>query len=196
MNTLHRDQRQLQVHPINNRRGSSVQLKKRAGEEQEYSLTSPERPGQQEPALQRPGVQNVVVDALSRNPVDNVDGSQILCAALRALALNSREQLIREQREDPELGYIYRYLENPNDGSVNATVCEGWSQDFKLIDGLLFYAKYSTTLRELRVYIPQSLRERIMQGFHDLTLAGHLGRGRPIKITRHMLFSVYEEIYS
>ncbi|GFT12014.1 retrovirus-related Pol polyprotein from transposon 297 [Trichonephila clavipes] len=51
-------------------------------------------------------------------------GSQISCAALRALALNSREQLIQEQREDPELGHIYRYLENPDDGSVNATVCE------------------------------------------------------------------------
>ncbi|GFW32918.1 hypothetical protein TNCV_1774831 [Trichonephila clavipes] len=121
----------------------------------------------------RPGVQNVVADALSRNPVDNVDGSQISCAALRALALNSREQLIREQREDPELGHIYRYLENPNDGSVNATVCEGWSGDFKLIDGLLFYSKYSTTLGELRVYIPLSLRQTIMQECHDLPLAGH-----------------------
>ncbi|GFV20456.1 uncharacterized protein TNCV_4142171 [Trichonephila clavipes] len=49
-----------------------------------------------------------------------MDGSQISCAALRALALNSREQLIREQREDPELGHIYRYLENPDDGTVNA----------------------------------------------------------------------------
>ncbi|GFV33582.1 retrovirus-related Pol polyprotein from transposon 297 [Trichonephila clavipes] len=55
----------------------------------------------------------------------------ISCAALRALALNSREQLIREQREDPELGHIHRYLENPGDGSVNATICEDWSQDFK-----------------------------------------------------------------
>ncbi|GFW16703.1 retrovirus-related Pol polyprotein from transposon 297 [Trichonephila clavipes] len=72
-----------------------------------------------------PGVQNVVVDVLSRNPIGNMDGSQISCAALRALALNYREQLIREQREDPELGHIYRYLENPDDGSVNATVCEG-----------------------------------------------------------------------
>ncbi|GFW29836.1 retrovirus-related Pol polyprotein from transposon opus [Trichonephila clavipes] len=59
----------------------------------------------------RPGVQNAVVDVLSRNPVDNVDGSQISCAALRALALNSREKLIREQRKGPELGHIYRYLE-------------------------------------------------------------------------------------
>ncbi|GFX19583.1 transposon Ty3-I Gag-Pol polyprotein [Trichonephila clavipes] len=125
---------------------------------------------------QRPGVQNVVAGVLSRNPIGNMDGSQILCASLRALALNSREQLIREQREDPELGHIYRYLENPDDGSVNATVCEGWSQDFKLIDDLLFYAKYSTTLGELRVYIPQSLREAIMQEFHDLPLAGHLGK--------------------
>ncbi|GFX80355.1 hypothetical protein TNCV_3931081 [Trichonephila clavipes] len=72
----------------------------------------------------RPGVQNVVADGLSRNPVGNLEGSQFSCAALQALALNSREQLIREQREDPELGHIYRYLENPDDGSVNATICE------------------------------------------------------------------------
>ncbi|GFV57512.1 uncharacterized protein TNCV_4561481 [Trichonephila clavipes] len=48
------------------------------------------------------GVQNLVADVFSRNPVGNMDGSQISCAALRALALNSRGQLIREQREDPE----------------------------------------------------------------------------------------------
>ncbi|GFT80556.1 retrovirus-related Pol polyprotein from transposon 297 [Trichonephila clavipes] len=74
----------------------------------------------------RPGVQNVVADLLSRNPVDSAEGSQISCAALRALAINSREQFIKEQKEDPELGHIYRYLENPDDGSVNATVCESW----------------------------------------------------------------------
>ncbi|GFV51950.1 retrovirus-related Pol polyprotein from transposon 297 [Trichonephila clavipes] len=32
----------------------------------------------------RSGVQNVVADVLSRNPVGNTDGSQIACAALRA----------------------------------------------------------------------------------------------------------------
>ncbi|GFT42004.1 retrovirus-related Pol polyprotein from transposon opus [Trichonephila clavipes] len=111
----------------------------------------------------RPGVQNVVADLLSRNPVDSVEGSQISCAALRALTINSREQFIKEEREDPELGHIYRYLENPDDGSVNATVCESWSQDFKLINGLLFYAKYFSNLGELRVYIPGSLRKDIMK---------------------------------
>ncbi|GFX19998.1 transposon Tf2-9 polyprotein [Trichonephila clavipes] len=114
-------------------------------------------------------------DLLSRNPVDSVEGSQISCAALRALAINSREQFIKEQREDPELGHIYRYLENPDDGSVNAMVCESWSQDFKLINGL-FYAKYFSNLGELRVYIPGSLRKDIIKEFHDLPLAGHLGK--------------------
>ncbi|GFX15006.1 uncharacterized protein TNCV_4897741 [Trichonephila clavipes] len=50
----------------------------------------------------RPGTQNVVADVLSRNPVNNVEGSQISCGSIRALALNSREQLIQEQREDPD----------------------------------------------------------------------------------------------
>ncbi|GFT21728.1 transposon Tf2-9 polyprotein [Trichonephila clavipes] len=123
----------------------------------------------------RPGVQNVVADLLSRNPVDSVEGSQISCAALRALAITSREQLIREQREDPELGHIYRYLENPDDGSVNATVCEGWSQDFQVNKWSLLREVFST-LGELRVYIPGSLRKDIMKEFHDLPLAGHLGK--------------------
>ncbi|GFT01236.1 transposon Ty3-I Gag-Pol polyprotein [Trichonephila clavipes] len=143
----------------------------------------------------RPRMQNFVVEVLSRNPEGNLDGSQISCAALRALALNSREQLIRKQREDHELGHIYRYLENPDDGSVNATICENWSQDFKLIDGLLFYAKYYTTLGELRVYVPRSLRETIMKEFHDLPLAGHLGKRKTYLKMRDTLFSIYEEIY-
>ncbi|GFW68122.1 retrovirus-related Pol polyprotein from transposon 297 [Trichonephila clavipes] len=143
----------------------------------------------------RPGVQNVIAGVLSRNPVGNMDGSQISCTALRALALNSREQLIREQREDPELGHIYRYLENPDDGSVNATVCEGWSQDFKIIDGLLFHEKYSTTLGELRVYIPRSLREAIMKEFHDLPLAGHLGKRKTYLKLRDTCYFPYMRKY-
>ncbi|GFY16879.1 retrovirus-related Pol polyprotein from transposon 297 [Trichonephila clavipes] len=143
----------------------------------------------------RIGVQNVVADVLSMNPVGNMDGSQISCAALRALALNSREQLIREQREDPELGHIYRYLENPDNGSVNATVCEGWSQNFKIIDGLLFYAKYSTTLGELRVYIPKYLREAIMQEIYDLPLASHLGKRKTYLKLRDTCYFPYMKKY-
>ncbi|GFW09106.1 retrovirus-related Pol polyprotein from transposon 412 [Trichonephila clavipes] len=143
----------------------------------------------------QPGVQNVVANVLSRNPVGNMDGSQISCSALRALALNSREKLIREQREDSELGHIYRCLENPDDGSENATIREGWSQDFKLIDGLLFYGKYSTTLGELRVYIPRSLPEAIMKEFHDLPLAGHLGKRKTYLKLRDTCYFSYMRKY-
>ncbi|GFS92371.1 retrovirus-related Pol polyprotein from transposon 297 [Trichonephila clavipes] len=111
------------------------------------------------------GVQNVVADVLSRNPVGNMDGSQISCAALRALALNSREQLIREQREDPELGHIYRYLENPDDGSVNATVCE------------------------------DRFGEAIMKEFHDLPLAGHLGKRKTYLKLRDTCYFPYMRKY-
>ncbi|GFS90608.1 uncharacterized protein TNCV_4097991 [Trichonephila clavipes] len=61
--------------------------------------------------------------------MDNVERSQISGVALRALALNSREQFIQEQREDPELGHIYRFFEYPDDGSVNATVCKEENHD-------------------------------------------------------------------
>ncbi|GFX32901.1 uncharacterized protein TNCV_890371 [Trichonephila clavipes] len=100
----------------------------------------------------RPGVQNVVADLLSRNPVDSVEGSQISCAALRALAINSREQFIKEQREDPELGHIYRYFENPDDGSVNATTF--WKKGNNLViwkNG----RNITVNIDQVRVYRPR-----------------------------------------
>ncbi|GFX06337.1 uncharacterized protein TNCV_505561 [Trichonephila clavipes] len=123
----------------------------------------------------RPGTQNAVTDVLSRNPVESIV-EQVNCAIIRDLVLSSREQLIEEQRKDPELGHIYRYLENPEDSSVNATICENWSRDFRLIEGLLFYEKYATTLGEMRVCIPKSLKNEIMTEFHEKPIAGHLGR--------------------
>ncbi|GFV49106.1 uncharacterized protein TNCV_236401 [Trichonephila clavipes] len=69
------------------------------------------------------GTQNAVADVLSRNPVENIIGEKVNCAIIRDLVLSSREQLIEEQRRNPEPGHIYRYLENPEDSSVNATIC-------------------------------------------------------------------------
>ncbi|GFU13384.1 hypothetical protein TNCV_1414091 [Trichonephila clavipes] len=95
----------------------------------------------------RVGTHNAVADVLSRNPI---------CAIIRDLALSSRDRFIEEQRTDPELSHIYRYLENPEDSSVNATIYENLSRGFRLIEDLLFYAKYATSLGEMRVYIPQN----------------------------------------
>ncbi|GFT11606.1 transposon Ty3-I Gag-Pol polyprotein [Trichonephila clavipes] len=59
----------------------------------------------------RPGTQNLVADLLSSNPVESIAELKISCVRV----LSSREQLIEEQRRDPELGPIYRYLENTED---------------------------------------------------------------------------------
>ncbi|GFV57524.1 hypothetical protein TNCV_3270551 [Trichonephila clavipes] len=79
----------------------------------------------------RPGNQNAVTDVLSRNPVESIIGEKVNCAIISDLILSSPEQLIEEERKDPELGHIYSYLENPEDSSVNATICENWSRDFR-----------------------------------------------------------------
>ncbi|GFS62763.1 retrovirus-related Pol polyprotein from transposon opus [Trichonephila clavipes] len=111
----------------------------------------------------RPGTQNTIADVLSRNQIESIIGEKVNCAIIRDLVLSSRDQLIEEQKTDPELGHIYRYLENPEDSSVNAAICENWSRYFRLVEGLLFYAKYATSLGEMRVYIPNSLRNEIMR---------------------------------
>ncbi|GFW79981.1 hypothetical protein TNCV_983901 [Trichonephila clavipes] len=79
----------------------------------------------------------------------------------------SEKETIEEQRRDRELGHIYRYLENPEDSLVNVTICEKWSHDFQIVEGLLFYAKYAATFGEMGVYIPQLLRGEIMREFPD-----------------------------
>ncbi|GFX73025.1 hypothetical protein TNCV_1704271 [Trichonephila clavipes] len=80
------------------------------------------------------GTQNAGVDVLSRNPVKSTAGENVSCAIIKYLALSSREQLI--ERRDPELGHIYRYLETPEDNWVNATICENWSRDFRIVESL------------------------------------------------------------
>ncbi|GFW01138.1 hypothetical protein TNCV_1763761 [Trichonephila clavipes] len=74
----------------------------------------------------RSGTQNKGADVLSRNPIESIIREKVNCAIIRDLVLSSRDQLIEEQRTDPELGHIYRYLETPEDSSVNATICENW----------------------------------------------------------------------
>ncbi|GFV77888.1 retrovirus-related Pol polyprotein from transposon 412 [Trichonephila clavipes] len=71
----------------------------------------------------RPGTQNTIADVLSRNPIESIIGETVNCAIIRDLVLSSRNQLIEEQKTDPKLRHIYRYLENPEDSSVNAAIC-------------------------------------------------------------------------
>ncbi|GFY16689.1 uncharacterized protein TNCV_2788111 [Trichonephila clavipes] len=56
------------------------------------------------------------------NIIESIIAKNVSCAIIRDLVLSSRDQLIEEQKTDPELGHIYRYLENPEDSSVNAAI--------------------------------------------------------------------------
>ncbi|GFT90397.1 retrovirus-related Pol polyprotein from transposon 297 [Trichonephila clavipes] len=60
-----------------------------------------------------PGTQNTIADVLSTNPIGSIIGEKVNCTLIRDLVLSSRDQLKEEQKTDPELGHIYRYLENP-----------------------------------------------------------------------------------
>ncbi|GFU71784.1 retrovirus-related Pol polyprotein from transposon opus [Trichonephila clavipes] len=141
----------------------------------------------------RPRTQNTIADVLSRNPIESIIGEKVNCAIIRDLVLSSRDQLIEEQKTDTELGHIYRYLENPEDSSVNAAICENWSRDFRLVECLLFYAKYATSLGEMRVYTfpPKSLRNEIMREFHDKPLSGHFGRFKTYHKIRDVCYFPY-----
>ncbi|GFT17173.1 uncharacterized protein TNCV_4738891 [Trichonephila clavipes] len=50
----------------------------------------------------RPGTQNTIADVLSRNPIESIIGEKVNCAIIRDLVLSSRDQLIEEQKTDPE----------------------------------------------------------------------------------------------
>ncbi|GFX00919.1 uncharacterized protein TNCV_4578851 [Trichonephila clavipes] len=58
---------------------------------------------------------NVVANVLDNNTIESIIGKKVNCAIIRDLVLSSRDQLIEEQKTDPELGHIYIYLENPED---------------------------------------------------------------------------------
>ncbi|GFW36162.1 uncharacterized protein TNCV_4930241 [Trichonephila clavipes] len=62
------------------------------------------------------------VSDVKRNPIESKIGEKVHCAIIKDLVLSSRDQLIEEQRTDPELDHIYRYLENPEDSSVKVTI--------------------------------------------------------------------------
>ncbi|GFW08304.1 hypothetical protein TNCV_1656191 [Trichonephila clavipes] len=138
-----------------------------------------------------PGSENAVPDVLLRNPVESIIEEQVNGAIIRDLVPSFCEQLIEEQRKDPELVHIYRCLENPEDSLVNAAICKNWSRDFRMFEDLLFYVKYATTLSEMRVNIRKFLRNEIMREFHDKPIAAHLGRFKTYHTIRDVCYFPY-----
>ena len=81
-----------------------------------------------------------------------------------------------EQKRDPTFGKIYSYLHDLDSiSNIESHIFENWSQDFTVVDGLLFYSKKLTAAGELKVVILSSLQRADWHEFHDNTLAGYLG---------------------
>ncbi|GFV91288.1 uncharacterized protein TNCV_898071 [Trichonephila clavipes] len=51
----------------------------------------------------RLGIQNAVANVFSTNPIEIIIGEKVHCAIIRDLVLSLRDQLIEEQRTDPEV---------------------------------------------------------------------------------------------
>ena len=131
--------------------------------------------------VHKPGAANSVPDALSRNPVSPGEVIGLLpefatvgLLSLRnqpLLVLDDKVQLRALQDADSTIGSLRSTLESAS--------CVD-SSDFCLHDGLVYFRDKRASCRlhpyrDLRLYVPTSLRSTLLEYFHDHPMAGHLG---------------------
>ncbi|KAI4902621.1 hypothetical protein NFI96_007544 [Prochilodus magdalenae] len=150
--------------------------------------------------IHKPGAQNQVPDALSRNPVQSDQGPTDLLPEHAVIAgldlraqpvveLTNKEHLQRLQHDDPALAAILQKLE-----SSQCTELEGdWETKFVIHEGLLYYKDSSVScslhpLKELKLYAPESIRGSLLKYFHDHPTAGHLGITKTVARLRLRFF--------
>lgn len=130
--------------------------------------------------VHRPGVQNKVPDALSRNPQPHCEGpidilpphAVIAGMDLRSLSsvlITDRAQLTQLQRGDPVVGGLLRNLEEG-----------GTDEEHVIHDGLLYFKDPKITcslhpMKQLKLYVPTVIRPTVLRYYHDHPTAGHLG---------------------
>ena len=132
----------------------------------------------------RPGKGNTNADALSRNPVDSEgqvmpvesDMVQHECQGSTRTTEDTSQlsSLQQQQREDPGLSHLFRYLEDavlPTDEKVaKSLVLE--SVMFGILDGTLYF-DHPRFPGQSRIVVSQSLRESLMREAHGGKFAGH-----------------------
>jgi len=141
-----------------------------------------------------PGKQNVVADALSRDPVDSGEFEDVdenrrnldfqLNCSTPSLFLALTQEITLDQLK----------AEQAKDNEVQALLTD-LPQDFKVIHNILYRInKYGGKLP----FIPVSLRQRVLQYFHDRPDAGHMGYRKTLyRILRRVFwFKMHEDIYT
>ena len=136
--------------------------------------------------VHKPGERNKVPDALSRNPLPTADPPMDLLPEhaviggldlrmLPPVMLADRSHVRQLQLQDPTTGPLLHSLENSDslDGDCS-------SQQHVVQDGLLYFHDPKTRcglhpFKQLKLYVPDSMRGCLLEHYHDHPTAGHLG---------------------
>ncbi|TRY57025.1 hypothetical protein DNTS_023931, partial [Danionella cerebrum] len=147
-----------------------------------------------------PGTRNKVPDALSRNPLQSdelpmdilpeyaiIGGLELRFPT--TLPLSDRSQVRELQLEDPITGDLLRMMETSTLSNERAEECS----QFSIHDGLLYFNDPTPAcgihpLKQLKLYVPESLKETVLKYYHDHPTAGHLGMTKTLARLRHRFF--------
>uniref|UniRef100_A0A3B3RAY2 Gypsy retrotransposon integrase-like protein 1 n=1 Tax=Paramormyrops kingsleyae TaxID=1676925 RepID=A0A3B3RAY2_9TELE len=150
--------------------------------------------------IHKPGERSKVPDALSRNPLQSdespmgilpehaiIGGLELRSST--ALLLSDRSHVKQLQLDDPVTGDLLRMMETTPQSS--GTTEE--SSQFSVHDGLLYFNDPTSAcsvhpLKRLRLYVPESLKNTVLQYYHDHPTAGHLGMTKTLARLKHRFF--------
>ncbi|MEM7069993.1 MAG: DDE-type integrase/transposase/recombinase, partial [Pseudomonadota bacterium] len=114
----------------------------------------------------------------------------------------AQQKLIDEQNNDPELHPLIRYLNRKvlpsDDQEASRLILE--SEFYAIIDGILhrIHVGRKSTLKngELRLVVPTSMQQEMLEAFHDDRFSGHLGIAKTFSKLRERYFwlSMYRDV--
>ncbi len=138
----------------------------------------------------RKGKYNTVPDALSRAPVENPGFPLPICATMLSnrndisqILQISDEEIWRAQQCDPEIQSLYMTIMDTGQPIVvNATTT------FTVLEDKVYRVQKLPYKTIYQIYIPNSLRPKLLQNFHEDPLAGHLGRFKMYKRLQTLVY--------
>jgi len=123
-----------------------------------------------------------IFSLLSTTTAVNTDdfSTQHLPAAASDLPESLVDRIRREQRNDPDILILIRYLEDgslPSDQRAAAQTVGRFSA-LKLVNGIVYHRQFIRQrpgFSRLQLFVPLSMRPEVLSQCHDDSLSGHLG---------------------